>query len=90
MKKNKTNIALSVQQRLLKIAKKSGKFFNAILLRYFQERFLYRMSVSSYRETFVLKGALLLLAFDIKVERPTKDIDFLGYIIPQNDEELIL
>ena len=89
MKKKRTNTAVSVHQKLLRIAKSSDKFFNAILLRYFQERFLYRLSISSYRESFVLKGALLLLAFDIQSERPTKDIDFLGVTTPEDEVELI-
>jgi predicted nucleotidyltransferase component of viral defense system len=31
-----------------------------------------------YRDYFILKGALLLLAYKIPVVRPSKDIDFLG------------
>jgi predicted nucleotidyltransferase component of viral defense system len=33
---------------------------------------------SHYRDRFVLKGALLLLAYNIPTVRPSKDIDFLG------------
>jgi hypothetical protein len=35
------NIAASVRARLLNIAKKSGRDFDAVMLQYMQERFLY-------------------------------------------------
>jgi predicted nucleotidyltransferase component of viral defense system len=77
-KKQVTNIAASVQARLLTIAKSSGRDFDAVLLQYMQERFLYRLSQSAYRQSLILKGALLFLAYDISLLRPTRDIDFLG------------
>ena len=46
------NIAASIRARLLAIAKKSNRDFNAVLLQYFQERFLYRLSISEFKETF--------------------------------------
>jgi len=42
------------------------------------ERFLYRLSVSSHVDTFTLKGALLLTAWQAPISRPTMDIDLLG------------
>lgn len=47
-------------------------------IQYLQERFLARLEKSNYRDHFVLKGALLLLAYNIPTVRPSKDIDFLG------------
>jgi len=72
------NLAASVQDRLRAIAREKGRDFNAVLLQYFQERFLYRLSISKYQSSFVLKGALLLVAYNIPRLRPTRDIDFLG------------
>lgn len=89
MKKERKNIANSVRARLLNLAKASKRDFNAVLLQYFQERFLYRLSVSSYTNNFILKGALLFLVYNMPQSRPTKDIDFLGLSIP-NDEESLL
>jgi len=43
-----------------------------------QERFLFRLSQSNYKDAFILKGALLFIAYDITAIRPTRDIDFLG------------
>jgi hypothetical protein len=42
------------------------------------DRFLYRLSVSQHVETFTLKGALLLAAWQAPISRPTMDIDLLG------------
>jgi hypothetical protein len=42
------------------------------------ERFLYRLSVSAHVESFTLKGALLLTAWQAPISRPTMDIDLLG------------
>ena len=76
--KQVTNIAASVRARLLTIAKSSGRDFDAVLLQYMQERFLYRLSQSAYRQSLILKGALLFMAYDISLLRPTRDMDFLG------------
>ncbi|HPO16540.1 MAG TPA: nucleotidyl transferase AbiEii/AbiGii toxin family protein [Candidatus Hydrogenedentes bacterium] len=77
------DIAASVHQRLLNHAKKEGVRFNDVLQRYAMERWLYRLSKSEYRERFILKGALLLIAWDLPVTRPTRDIDMLARV--QND-----
>ena len=55
-----------------------------MLNQFFQERFLYKLSLSPYQNNFILKGALLLMTYDIEKTRPTKDIDFLGKSI-KND-----
>jgi predicted nucleotidyltransferase component of viral defense system len=78
MKKETKNIAVSVRNRLLNISNESNRDYNAILRQYFQERFLYRISISPYRSQFILKGAFLLMTNKISKFRPTKDIDFLG------------
>ncbi len=78
----------SLKQRLNNIAKKQNRDFNLILIQYFHERFLYRLSVSKFKQHFVLKGALLLLSKNIERSRPTKDIDFLAIGI-LNDKESI-
>ena len=78
MKKEIKNIAASVRARLINIANESKRDYNAILRLYFQERFLYRLSISSYQPRLILKGALLLMMSDISKFRPTKDIDLLS------------
>jgi hypothetical protein len=37
------------------IAKQTGREFEAVVLQYFQERFLYRISISDFRENFILQ-----------------------------------
>jgi hypothetical protein len=42
------------------------------------ERFLYRISKSPHGRKFILKGALMLVAWEAPLSRSTKDIDLLG------------
>ena len=53
--KNKpvTNIGASVRAQLLNIARESGQDYNRVLIRYAQERLLYRFSASHYRSNFI-------------------------------------
>ena len=55
-----------------------GQAFGEVLQHFALERFLYRLSLSPYRDRFVLKGALLLRAWRAPAARPTLDIDLLG------------
>lgn len=43
------------------------------------ERLLYRLSISEYSDKFLLKGALLFFLWFNNPNRPTRDIDLLGY-----------
>lgn len=72
------NVAASVQQRLLNLARASGRPFNELAQYYALERWLYRLARSEHRDRFVLKGALMLLVWELPVTRPTRDIDLLG------------
>ncbi|MBM4176547.1 MAG: nucleotidyl transferase AbiEii/AbiGii toxin family protein [Ignavibacteria bacterium] len=87
-KKEITNIAVSVKERLINYSRKNSLDFNSVLLQYIQERFLFRISKSIYSDNFVLKGALLFLAHDISRLRPTKDIDLLGRSVPNKTDSL--
>jgi predicted nucleotidyltransferase component of viral defense system len=73
------NIGASVRQRLLNRARARGIDYSLLLLRFLNERVLYRLSRSPHRDSFVLKGAM---TFDLWVDaghRPTRDIDLLGF-----------
>jgi len=78
MKGAKTNLAASVHQRLLNLARTSNRPFNELLQYFAIERFLYRFSLSPYKEQFVLKGAQMLRAWESPLARPTMDIDMLA------------
>lgn len=72
---------------LRSLAKRTGKQTDALMLEYVLERFLYRLSVSSQRSFFVLKGGLLLA--QLGERRMTRDIDILGRGFPGDEEEVI-
>jgi hypothetical protein len=74
------NIGASVRQRLLNKARETERPFSELLQYFAMERFLYRLSKSEYADKFVLKGALMLTAWNAPLLRPTMDIDLLGRI----------
>ena len=88
MKRGIKNHGKSVRARLLALMKKSGYKYMYLLTRYFNERLLYRVSVSRYRDNFLLKGGSLLYAFEGMEARPTIDIDFLARRISRESSEL--
>ncbi len=71
--------APSIHQRLLNKAHQENRPFNDLLQYYAIERFLYRLGESNYSKRFVLKGALVFIAWQAAFTRPTRDIDFLGF-----------
>lgn len=79
------DMAASVHQRLLNRARESNRPFNELLQYYSMERFLYRLSKSPHADKFILKGALMLVAWKAPLSRPTMDIDLLGRL--KNDLE---
>jgi len=78
MKAPLKNVAASVRDRLLKVAKADGEDFTYVLTRYALERLLARIAASAHRDTFVLKGAMLFRVWSPTLHRPTKDLDLLG------------
>jgi hypothetical protein len=74
------NIAASVRQRLLDLSRERGEDFQLILTWYAAERFLYRLALSKYSKQFFLKGAMLLNVWMDRSHRPTRDLDFAGYV----------
>ncbi len=73
------NAGASVWAQLLQRARDEQADFQLILTRFVLERLLYRLSVSRYRDRFILKGALLLAVLAGDLFRPTRDLDLLGY-----------
>lgn len=67
----------SIQMRLKAYSKKHQKTHQFTLIRFFQERLLYRLSQSPYRDNFLLKGGALVYVFGTQASRYTKDIDLL-------------
>jgi hypothetical protein len=75
----KANLAASIRQRLLNRARQEQVTFDAVLNRFGRERLLYRIGISSYREQFLLKGAMLFALWYDMPHRPTRDMDLLGF-----------
>ena len=83
------NYGKSNRTKLLNLSRQTkGADYNLILLRFVQERFLYRLSLSAYRENFFLKGGALLFAHERFAARPTRDMDFLGDHISRDKENI--
>ncbi len=87
-KAHSQNIADSVRACLMNVARKNNRDFDAVLLQYFQERFLFRLSISPYRAQLILKGALMFLAYKMPLLRTTRDIDFLGRATSNDMEDI--
>lgn len=88
MVKAKKNTGKSVKARLLNVMNETGYKYMYLLARYFNERLLYRVSVSQYKDNFVLKGGSLLYALNGLESRPTIDIDFMAESISRDREYL--
>lgn len=88
MKKTITNYGKSIRTKLLTLMNQSGYQYMYLLARYFNERLLYRVSVSKYKDNFLLKGGSLLYAMDGLDSRPTVDVDFMAMQINRDRDYL--
>ena len=79
MTKQLKNVAASVQTKLLQIAKTKSDDFQLVLLRYANERLLYRLARSPHAAQFILKGASLFTVWTGSPHRSTRDLDLLGF-----------
>jgi len=82
------SIAASIRARLLIISRNEHIAFQVIIVRYLHERLLYRLSRSRFADSFVLKGGNFIYALQGLTVRPTKDIDFLGYLMAEEAGKL--
>lgn len=81
--------ATSVKDRLKKQAIEEKKTMQNKLVTFGLERTIYRLSISSYAERFILKGGIFLYAlFGGEYARATTDIDLLAQRIPNDVEEM--
>lgn len=72
--KNVNFIPISVSDQLKNVATKNGESIDVLAQNYFQERWLYRLSNSSYQERFLLKGDHLLSALTNGLVKPSNVI----------------
>jgi hypothetical protein len=81
------NMSASIRQRLLNHSTAIKADPNLVLIWYGLERFLYRLSVSTHCERFVLKGAMLFRLWGGANFRSTKDLDLEGFL--QDEAEVV-
>lgn len=61
----------SVRGRLFNLSRECNQPFDLLLNRYVLERLLHRLSVTDYRNRFVLKGAMLMTTwFEVPFRPP--------------------
>jgi predicted nucleotidyltransferase component of viral defense system len=77
-KSKPTNLAASIRQRLLNLARDRKEEFQLVLVRYALERILYRLHESQHKNQFILKGAMLFQLWTSQPHRSTLDLDLLG------------
>lgn len=80
MKESQKNIAASILARLRNQSNEMNRPFAEVLQYFGMERFLHRLSKTRYADKFILKGGLLFYVWNISLRRPTRDIDFRGYV----------
>jgi hypothetical protein len=79
------NVAASIRQRLLNLARERRDEFQLVLVRFAAERLLYRLSKSPHADQFLLKGAMLFQLWTGQAYRSTLDLDLLG----QGDDAVV-
>lgn len=72
------NMSASVRARLLNLARSTNRNFQELTMRYAVERFLVRLALSKHKDQFILKGAMLYIAWKLDEKRTTMDLDLLG------------
>lgn len=78
-----SDLPASVLARLRNIARERGEDPQLVLVRFVNERLLYRLSISQSSADFVLKGATMFLVWAGRSHRVTRDLDLLGHGPPE-------
>lgn len=79
----------SIKRKLKNIAVKENSTMQNELILYALERAIYRLSISEYADSFVLKGGIFLYAlFNRNFSRTTQDIDLLANSISNEENNL--
>lgn len=81
---------ISIMQKLKNKSRRDKITYQLVLQLFCQEEFLRRLSISRYRDNFILKGGLFLFFYSGFKSRPTMDIDFLMKRLSNNQEEMAI
>lgn len=80
--------ANGLKAKVRNLSKGDSKVAQAMIRIYFMERFLERVSLSKYKDQFVLKGGMLVSSFIGINLRSTRDIDTTVKALPLSKGEL--
>lgn len=80
--------AQAISDKLLAVSRRMRYSHQMLLIRFFHERLLYRLSISSYRDKLLLKGGNMLYFWQGEDTRPTVDIDFAGSNLSNQVDEI--
>jgi len=79
---------MSLKARIRNIAKSKGVAAQVVLQNYMFERFLERVSLSEYKDKFILKGGMLIAAIVGLETRSTMDLDASIRAYPLNENNI--
>jgi predicted nucleotidyltransferase component of viral defense system len=82
------NTSKQLNDLIKNVSKELGVSAQILQKRYFMERFLERISLSAYRDKFILKGGILISALVGFGARSTMDIDIMVKNLPINFESV--
>lgn len=83
------NSVASIKDRLKNKSRETGRTLQELFTLYGLERTIYRLSISRYRENFVLKGGIFLYAlYRGNYPRSTTDIDLLAQRISNAEADM--
>jgi hypothetical protein len=68
-------------------ARAEGRATQELLTLYVVERWLARLSMSPYADQFIIKGGMLLAAYDAR--QPTADLDALAHAVSNDQPEVV-
>ncbi|MBN2501148.1 MAG: nucleotidyl transferase AbiEii/AbiGii toxin family protein [Anaerolineales bacterium] len=80
--------AISLKARIRNVASKKNIPAHAVLQYYMMERLLERISVSQYKDSFIIKGGMIIASLVGLASRTTVDMDTTVRGIPLNEESV--
>ena len=80
---------VSLKAKIRNIAKKNNISAQAVLQNYLMSRFLYRLSLTKYKEKFVIKGGMLISSIVGIEHRATMDLDTTLRNLPLNEDSIL-
>lgn len=80
---------VSLKAKIRNIAKENNISAQSVLQNYLMSRFLYRLSLTEYKEKFVIKGGMLISSIIGIEHRSTMDLDATLKNLPLSEEHIM-